>query len=582
MAERYLLPEDVSAEHAKQVLDFLNQAASAQVIAEAVEFPHELDVGVRVGQRIITRRNELNGFRTLDQLYAVPYVGPERFTEIVVSLSGARPPRGDSGVAQSELDELRRSVDAIRSLLHPTIQARLWSLQPTIWLGQSATVLVQLNDAGGRALVDQPITVATSWGELTATNNLQIISNNVVVARTSDAGLVELRLRVRFQAPLSNAQRLALELAAADLPLKAPWPTAAGAQLSDLVERYRAPGSDDLREAIDAAFREYGASVELAQHRGQALAQWPLLPVSVVCFVHDEDDERGHRHLALATHTVTVRNWLPAFLATFEHDVAGDKGLDRELRRAPRDQADSKVFLNDVFISVQSFLNTERGELGQSIRTRAAQDQMQQFLQSDVTGLPAEAQIAAATGVHEASRTIGEGGLTLFKAVDSTRRNTIATFDLSTGLLATRLGALETTAVTTQQFDALRTEILGQIQVDLTAGMLDLQAAFDTQIQQVANTQLQLSQQITQLEASQTLLSQQVSLKADVSTVNALAASNTTLRRDLDAVSATTTSLRTDVNSLSTSVTGLNTRITRDLTTLGTRVDGIDTRLGRR
>jgi hypothetical protein len=392
--------------------------------------------------------------------------------------------------------------------------------------------------------------------------------------------------------------------------LQAPWPTAAGAQLSDLVARYRAPGSDDLREAIDAAFREYGASVELAQHRGQALAQWPLLPVSVVCFVHDEDDERGHRHLALATHTVTVRNWLPAFLATFEHDVAGDKGLDRELRRAPRDQADSKVFLNDVFISVQSFLNTERGELGQSIRTRAAQDQMQQFLQSDVTGLPAEAQIAAATGVHEASRTIGEGGLTLFKAVDSTRRNTIATFDLSTGLLATRLGALETTAVTTQQFDALRTEILGQIQVDLTAGMLDLQAAFDTQIQQVANTQLQLSQQVSGLVASQTQLSQQVSgitasqtqlsqqvsgiaasqtqlsqqltLKADVSTVNALAASNTTLRRDLDAVSATTTGLRTDVNSLSTSVTGLNTRITRDLTTLGTRVDGIDTRLGRR
>src|SRR4051812_23367566 len=307
MAEHYLLPEDVSPEHALQVLDFLNQAASAEIIAEAVEIPRERDVGIRVAQRIINRRNELNGFRTLDELYAVPYVGPERFTEIVVSLSGARPPsRGEGGVTQSELADLRRSIDALRAMLQPALQARLWSVQDTIWLGQRATVLVQLNDADGRALIDQPITVMTSWGELSALSGVDVISNNAVVARTDDAGIAELRLRPGFQAPLSEAQRLALELAAGQLPLTAPWPTAASDQLSDLVARYRAPGSDDLREALDAAFREYAASVEQAQHRGEALARWVQLPVSIVCFVHDEADERGrgHRHLALASHTL--------------------------------------------------------------------------------------------------------------------------------------------------------------------------------------------------------------------------------------------------------------------------------------
>jgi len=536
MAELYLSPEDVSAEHARQVLDFLNQAANARVIADAVEFPHERDVGIRVGQRIINRRDELRGFHTLYELRAVPYVGPERFTEIVVALSGARP-RGSAAGATAQ----------------PAVQARLWSLQETIWLGQSATVLVQLNDASGRALIDQPMTIATSWGELTARNGVQTISNNAVVTRSNDAGVVELRLRVQFQAPLSDAQRLALELAAGQLPTTAALPTAASAQLSDLVARYRAPGSDDLREAIDAAFREYGASIEQAQHRGQALAEWPRLPASIVCFVHDEGDERGNQHLALATHTLSVRNWLPAFLATFEHDVAADGRLATELNRAPRDITDANAFLNYAFVNVQAFLNSERGQIGQSIRARVAKQELQQFLQANVPVLPADVRVRAAGGAEQASRTIGDGGLPLFTAVDATRRDSKLAVDLSAGVLAARLGTLESTAATTQQLDALRTEILTQTHTDLTAALLDAQATLKAQIQQVADLQTSLSQQVTQL-------SQQISVKADLSAVS---------------------TLQTQTEALATSVNGLNTRVTRDLSTVGTRLDGIETRIGR-
>src|SRR4051794_40142733 len=159
MSEPYLLPEDVSPAHARQVLDFLNTAADAQTIADAVEFPHERDIGIRVAQRLISGRNELNGFSTLDEVYAVPYVGPERFTEIVVSLSGARPPRGDSRSGAAERADLRGSIEPLRAMLQPPVQARLWALQDTIWLGQNATLLVQLNDPVGRALIDQPVTV---------------------------------------------------------------------------------------------------------------------------------------------------------------------------------------------------------------------------------------------------------------------------------------------------------------------------------------------------------------------------------------------------------------------------------------
>ena len=79
MWETYLLPEEVSARHAREVLDFLNQAPDATTLAEAVEFPRELDVGLRVAQRILNRRAELNGFRTLDEVYAVPVRRPRAF-----------------------------------------------------------------------------------------------------------------------------------------------------------------------------------------------------------------------------------------------------------------------------------------------------------------------------------------------------------------------------------------------------------------------------------------------------------------------------------------------------------------------
>ena len=502
MWEAYLLPEDVSAKHAREVLDFLNQAPDARTIAEAVEFPKELDVGMRVAQRILNRRAELKSFRTLDELYAVPYVGPERFTEIVVSLSGARPPKVVGGVSRAELAELRESIDSLRSLLQAGVQARLWSVQGTMWLGQTATVLAHVEDAAGRPLVDQPVTFTTTWGELSALNGVQTITGNAVTSRTNEVGLVELRLRTRFQAPLSEVQRLALELAAGRLPAVAAWPTAASAELNDLVQSYRAPASDDLREAIDAAFREYGSSVQRAEHRGEALAQWGRIPVSIACFVHDEGDERGQRQLAHVTHTVTVRNWLPAFLAAFEHDVAADRRLANELKRAPTNTEDANVFLNDVFISVRAFVNTERGELGQTIRTRAAQDELQQFFQTSVAALPTAARLDALAGVREASTTIGQGGLPMFKAIDATRRDLRGTFTFNSDLLAAAIAG---------------------VQSDLQSVQTNLQQQFEGQL--------------------------------------------VALRRDLDAKADRTI------------VDRLNTRVDRDLSTLVTRVDGIDSRL---
>jgi len=93
MAENYIRPEDVSPQDAKKVLYFLNAAQTAEEIAETIEIPGERDVGIRVAQNILDRRQELGGFKNLAEVADVPHVGPERFTEIITILASARQSR---------------------------------------------------------------------------------------------------------------------------------------------------------------------------------------------------------------------------------------------------------------------------------------------------------------------------------------------------------------------------------------------------------------------------------------------------------------------------------------------------------
>ena len=87
---------------AKRVLDFINSAKSAVDIAgkEPSEGPvfdnpltgfgnqiRDYDIGMTVASRIITERNNLGsaGFTSLDQLYAVKYVGVDKINDLVYS-----------------------------------------------------------------------------------------------------------------------------------------------------------------------------------------------------------------------------------------------------------------------------------------------------------------------------------------------------------------------------------------------------------------------------------------------------------------------------------------------------------------
>jgi hypothetical protein len=117
----HLDPEDVRPEHARAVLDRLNAARTARELAAAVEIPAERDVGVRISQRILDRRGELGGFTDLQEVREVPLVGPERFTEIVVTLSAARGPVSDTASELGLDPDSSRRAYALISMEIPSL-----------------------------------------------------------------------------------------------------------------------------------------------------------------------------------------------------------------------------------------------------------------------------------------------------------------------------------------------------------------------------------------------------------------------------------------------------------------------------
>ena len=90
MVEPFITPKEVNPYDAETVLSFLNAVNTAPEIAEAIEIIGERDIGIKIAQRILARREELKTFTDLQQVADVEQIGPERFAELVTALSKNR------------------------------------------------------------------------------------------------------------------------------------------------------------------------------------------------------------------------------------------------------------------------------------------------------------------------------------------------------------------------------------------------------------------------------------------------------------------------------------------------------------
>jgi hypothetical protein len=76
-------PEDVPQEIALKVLYFFNTIETSEEIAEIIEIPGKKDIGLKIAQNILEKRELIGNFTDLKQLDDIPYIGPKRFAIIV-------------------------------------------------------------------------------------------------------------------------------------------------------------------------------------------------------------------------------------------------------------------------------------------------------------------------------------------------------------------------------------------------------------------------------------------------------------------------------------------------------------------
>ena len=583
MARFYLDPEDVGPADARMVLDFLNAAGSAEEIASAVEIAGELDIGIRLAQRILDRRAELGEFTSLQQIADVPLIGPERFTEIVTTLSAARVPQaGVPAGIDEELRALRRDVDALRAGAGTQPSLTLRTLQPEPYLGQSVNVVARATEPGSdRSLIGATVVVATTWGRLRGVEGVQLREGQSLRLRTGVDGAARAVLLPPTTEDVFQAQQATLEVALQALDPDARTPADTRTGLESLARRYRREGENVFRRAVDVYFRDFGGQAREPINVSSPLAAWSYFETTLVAYLPDA--EQGSSVRATAVLPLWVRDWLTPWLEVHESLARGDAALDNELVDFVRTRIDQEAvgsILGRVYGRIREYVDDQRGVVGEFVGRKVAERSLTAVLDAGLVDASPAARIAIFPGAEAGTRLLATASASVLAGIGDARadlrrdleprldadfgdlRSSLSTVEsqLSTrgdeiGTLTGRLSSLETTVdgkadlsrvTALESADLMRAESLTALSAQLGAvstQLDDFRLELDLRLDpgQFAAFQEEIGGQLTSIrnDFDQRLvtfandLDRQLDAKADLELVSALETSVSVVTQEL-------------------------------------------------
>ena len=464
MTTPYIRPEDVSEDNARLIIDFFNNAQNAEEIAETIEIPGELDVGLRVGQRILDRRDTLEGgFTTLAQIRAVPYVGPERFTEIVTVLTGMQPPAAASEAdfqarVLRELETLRRMVAALQSEAgRPRCRVSLRATLPNAFVGQAVPVIVQVKDrVSGRPQPNQRLTVSADWGNLQTHVGYEARQGRAVTVFTNLKGQATLMFFPSTAEILTEAQQAALETALRELDAEAHAPLEIMPQLEHLVRRYQADSDKDLRAAIDIMFSERQAQLTQSVNPGRLRAAWHHIHAPIRAYVHEDGETTSVESMAVLN--LGMKDWLPSWYAAFLDLSERENQLSAEIEAVSNQTDDSGELLDGILGNVYSYIGLQAGRVGEAVGQKIATQAVHHYMATGFETLDLTARQSLFPALNIASKSI--------------RADTMGSLAVSTRIrrevktdVATQLAPLGDVALFAERVDNVRGD-LDQFQTD--------------------------------------------------------------------------------------------------------------------
>lgn len=463
MPDIYLQPSDLSALQAQQVLDFLNRATSAEQLARDIEFPHEPDIGVRLGQRLLDARAALGGaFTDILQVRAVRLIGPERFTEICVAALGLMPERwvevfyGGAPLGVQTETGLTVSLEVLP--------------QPA-WLGQPLSITVRVRDQGGSARAGVAVTVQTGLGRLAWMFGFSRIEGQAVTVLTGADGSADLDLLTPPAEPLSEIQQAALEVALGELDASAPDPLKLEADFRRLAADYTLERNYNLRRAIDVYVRERREAMVDSLNPGRWRLMWPvesgLLQADALA------PAGGGSSTARAVLAITWKNWVGAWLEFLAAVLRESAQLDAKLGSA-KQGAEGGRLLGNLLFETQRFVASRPGLSAELVGKREVSAAVRSYVSGDLTQLQPAAQAAVLTQFEVAAAGVGKTNLGSYTLVSRTKAELVGQID-----------SLELANLT----DLQRIETLAS-GVETTAARVDAQAAAVNQDRLAINQQM--------------------------------------------------------------------------------------------
>ncbi|HEU0221854.1 MAG TPA: hypothetical protein VFR34_06525 [Paracoccaceae bacterium] len=452
-----LFPEDVGAADAARVLAFVNEVASADAMADTVGFAEGPGIGRLVAEAILARREAAGPFATLAELDAVTGVNARRFTEIVVALSGARPPREAPAAGAAA----PRGALFFRAI-------RIRPARSELWLGQSVGITLQLVDSSGRGLPGAPVTCIASWGILAGRHGAERQRGPSVALVTGPGGIASLTLSPPLTPPLDPHGRAALEAELARLPDTAATPAAAAAALAALAARYRADGSEALRGAVERLLAAVPAEPAPSH------SPWPILPVTLIAVAGAEGAGGAIDSAdAVAVANLRLRVWLGGWLAALRDVIAASDRIVPTLGHLPLDILTGGEIARGVLGAGRAIAGLERGAAGRMLRDVAANAALNRFVAENVGRVAAAALTDVVRAAGASNAAIAGGGFAVFDAIETVQEvqgsiagrrevGDLSVLDGRLGVLEGRLELVEETALDRTALDGLRADILGE------------------------------------------------------------------------------------------------------------------------
>lgn len=473
MPESYIRPEELTAEEVRQVLDFLNAATSPEQIATRVELPNELDVGLGVARRILARRTALGGrFTDIAEVDEVPMVGPERFTEIVMALTGrvpAAPPSIDD--LWAEVQRLRQSIAGFSA--GPQTQVAIKAVEPEGYLGQPVSLRIKVT-AGGRPRVGAKLTVATTWGLLEGFVGLAVTAGRAVAVTTDVQGEARLTLHPPLYRQLAAPQLTALtaELDRLDRGAETPADTLSG--IEHMVAEYRHERGTALRGAIDLYFQERRLELDSQAWLNTRLASWQREEALVLAYAQEDD---GAGVVSLASLVVRMKDWVGPWYRVCVDGLQADGGLRQELDQGLAGVDDHGLLIERAWTSVHGYVAAHSGLAGEAAAQRVVDRTLRGYLAEGIGSLPADSQLAMFSALESAARTIRGSGMGTLAAVTQTRADLRGEVERRAEVvessLGDRLGGLESELADTKgAVEQLRIDV-GKVGADYTRFQAD-------------------------------------------------------------------------------------------------------------